>query len=339
MGIFLRILLTVINSVIAFCNITSYSLPLNFVEAQEMRTTFLYIILLLTITRVKAQVVFCPPGAEWHSLFFGSIFMPGNTYNEKIQYIGDSISGVDTIKILSHNRDYMSCDNFGRLSRTFLKQKGDTIFFNNIHTPGWQILYNFAAQSGNGWQTTFSIAGFSIAFNFQVQSVSTVTINGLALKQLSVTAPHWGAASTITERLGANTFLFDFSRRSPSSCDGDWFLEPLCYKDNTFGTYMYSSDKSCDYFTQNYMGVEDHSGQTALKIYPNPAQDRISIELKNYSESAVIVITNALGQPVMRKKIGKNDNWVNIESQVKGIYLIQLFEGEKLLGSQKLVKN
>lgn len=300
---------------------------------------FAFLISLIS-TKIHAQVVFCPPGAEWHSLFFASIFAPGNSYNEKIQYTGDSISGTDTLKILSHNRFYMDCSGFS-VHKTYIKQKGDTVFFKNPNTPGWQILYNFAAQAGSAWQTVFSnpISTVTVTFTFQVLSVSTVTINGQALKQLSVSAPHWGAASTITERLGSNTFLFDFSIHSPSSCDGDWFQEPLCYKDNTFGTYLYSSNKSCDYFTQNLAGIVGYSGRTALRIYPNPTHDRINIKLESCSENPIILITNSIGKVVLKKKLVSNDDSVSVEFQEKGIYFIQLFDGEELLGTQKLVRN
>jgi len=43
---------------------------------------------------LKSQIVFCPPGAEWHYNFI----LPRGIENEKISYDRDSIIGTETLK-------------------------------------------------------------------------------------------------------------------------------------------------------------------------------------------------------------------------------------------------
>lgn len=290
---------------------------------------------------LEAQVVFCAKGAEWNYLFNGSIFSPGNTYNETIKYEGDTIDGQDTVKILSHNRFYLACGSYVWPRQTLLKQKADTIFFKNSLTSGtWQILYNFAALPGQSWTTTTQ-KGYTITetFTTTVNSVTTVTINGLALKQLNVSSTSKWYSPVITERLGSSLFLFNLSLGHVSSCDGDWLLENLCYRDSTFGLLQYG-EHSCYYYTVNSTGIFKEEMQLNFEMYPVPANELINLNFNRVLKNPEIQISDIQGRLISKQTINKSTDCYSIDiSELKsGLYYLNMFENGKWIGSNKLVK-
>jgi len=299
---------------------------------------YLIFLVLFSLSKTKAQVVFCPPGAEWHYLFSGTIFWPGTTYNEKIKYVGDSINGLDTLKILTHYRFYTTCGPGS--SKTYIKQKGDTVFFKNNRTQGiWQILYNFAATAGQSWQTTTILSlNTPKTFTFTVQSVSTVTINGYPLRQLTIDISHWGG-HIITERFGSDAFLFNFNSISPNQCDGDVLMEFLCYQDDAFGVKQFG-EKSCDYYTRNTTGINEKLLEDErVKIYPNPVNDKLHFEIiEPKNEPINLTIMNPLGQVVYTKTMSRTEEEIDLSDLKSGIYLLNLFYNKELIRTAKLIK-
>ena len=302
---------------------------------------FLFIVLIVFQSKViKSQIVFCPPGAEWHYLF-GGAFSPNNTFNEMILHNADSISGIDTIKQLMHYRFFLQCSPTVR--KTLVKQKGDTVFFLNSRTQNtWQILYNFAAQPGQSWQTTVVQSNnVPITFTYTVDSVKTVFMNGFNLRQLKLKAPSGYQGLTVIERIGA-MFLFPYDNSGLGFCDGNEFIEPLCYNDASFGTKQFS-EKSCNYFTINYVGVLNQQNEVApIEIYPNPAQSLLSIKsIELLSDNCKIYVTNATGADM---KINPPLNTSSTISQIDinelstGLYFLQLYKSDKLLFTEKFVK-
>jgi len=302
-----------------------------------MKKTLLVILCFVYLNKSNAQVVFCPPGTEWHYLFEGSIFSPGSTHNETIKYIGDSISGTDTIKFLMHSRFYTTCGSL--VYKTFLRQKGDTVFFYNPLTQGtWQILYNFGALPGQSWQTSLLKSyTTTITFTFTVQSVSTVTINGLTLRELTITAAHWAAGTTITERIGSNSFLFNFSHRTPGSCDGNVFMGSLCYSDNSFGTIQFT-DKSCNYYTSNGVSIiEERTDEGQIRLYPNPAKDLLFVDVSLPGESEMSFI-DIYGKEVKKLRIEQKSR-IDVSGLNKGIYFLVISSREQIIYKTKFIKD
>ena len=308
-----------------------------------MNKLLLLSLTLILIFQSKSQVVFCPPGAEWHSLFSGAIFFPGNTFNEQIKYTGDSIEGLDTIKILSHNRFFMTCGPY--TNATLIKQKGDTIFFKNKFSQNtWQILYNYATPVNQSWQTTLTTLSQTKTVTYTVQAIGTTTVNGLSLKQMTVSSSDWGG-TVITERFGSNAFLFNFISRSLSSCDGDMFIEFLCYKDNSFGAKQFG-EKACDYYTRNSVGLEKYNQPDILTVFPNPTNDHINIQATSTlfsNKNITLRLLNIAGVEVLNKLVSEEDLKaskikLDLSNFEKGIYFLGIFSDGKFMATQKILK-
>jgi hypothetical protein len=293
------------------------------------------ILFILTFfSKSKAQVVFCPPGAEWHYRFFPLPTASVTNYvNVSIKYVRDSIVGSDTAKVLSHKLFYISCNPNSGDYLTLIKQKGDTVFFKNKKTQNtWQILYNFACTSGNGWQTTIQDnSNTLVTYTTVLSSVSYETINGFNLKKM-----HIGTSYSVTERLGWNYFLFSYA--AVQNCHGLFYYDRLCYQDNSFGTIQFS-EKPCNF--SGIDGIEEFGKNSLVNVYPNPVSGVLTIEVKAMGpKESYLKITDILGAEKRHTNCDSLEGKINVDLSdlTPGIYFLQLFDKGKLVATEKIIK-
>jgi hypothetical protein len=310
-----------------------------------MKTTLLCLIVSLSFTKTEAQIIFCPAGAEWHYLFK---YYFGSYANEQIKYSGDSLLNNTVVKKLVHKRFYPACNNNAASPNspnvvTLIKQSGDTVFFRSALTQHtWQILYNFSAQPGQIWQTTYyqdNGIGYLVTNTITVDSVRNVSINSISHRRLYVkenfdpNSPYAPSTFIITERFGSE-FLFHFTNSFVSSCDGDFFNINLCYSDNSFGIKQFT-DLACN--AENPLGIPEVSDQrNAIRFYPNPVKDRISIEPYTQLTNAELIVTNIYGIQVIKTNLLNNET--DLTGLAPGIYFLLIFEQGQHIATQKIIK-
>lgn len=291
----------------------------------------------------KSQVVFCPQGAEWHYLFNWLGTTPGITNNETIKYVGDTVIGTETLKILSHKRFFLECSPI--ITKTFLKQKGDTILFKNSRTQNsWQILCNFAATQGQIWSTTvLRTDNTPVTYSYSVLSIQQVTANGFNLKQLQVIESNSATTYTtnldITERYGCSGFLFNYSDYLSAWCDAEYFGERLCYRDSTFGLKQFTN-KACDY--SNTTGLNSLGFNSInLNLFPNPAQTDFTIQYNGEgNENLTLEIKDLLGRIVHLSSYKElREENISISILNCGVYLLTIKgTNTEILFQSKLIK-
>lgn len=282
---------------------------------------------------VKAQIVFCPPGAEWRYNFtIGSNMVA----NESIRYDRDTTLGGDVFKVLYHTRTYSNCNSVAPYL-TLIRQGGDTVLFRSERTQHtWQILYNFDLQPGQGWQTSFqNITSGQGTHFYIIDSIRFVKINGKNLKRLYM------GMESITERIGWNSFLFRFYN---SDCEGDVIAGSLCYQDNDFGLKQFT-ELDCDFEgAVPVAGVKAIERLAGLKVFPNPVSGNLKIELEMQQPltSAELCLVNVLGEKVLtfgKKTVSEIvTTEFNMANLPAGIYFVQMFNEDLLLATKKIIK-
>lgn len=86
------------------------------------------------------------------------------------------------------------------------------------------------------------------------------------------------------------------------------------------------------------LGVEDEN-QLAFSIYPNPTKKFLQIENVNLTlERQDFLITDMQGRIVLEGELNETDNRILVESLSSGLYLLNLYEGDELLGNLKFIK-
>ena len=141
--------------------------------------------------------------------------------------------------------------------------------------------------------------------------------------------------------------VFDTLQTNLTGYDLQWYLfennisEPLfgandmIYITEESGYYfvLASSSFGCvsssdTVFVTNYSNIENQSLISSLKIYPNPAQDFISIEFENSGEAVKIQIVNVYGNIFYSENTDyyqlNYSNKIDIKDYPCGIYFIQL---------------
>ena len=122
-------------------------------------------------------------------------------------------------------------------------------------------------------------------------------------------------------------------------CADDWHSIPFTRTGQTSGTITTESLMPGEYtfgVPGTDVGIKEIE-KIDIIIYPNPAQDRLSISTEQDIDS--IVIYDLSGRIVMRQNLNNKNSNLNIKSLSSGTYLIQIFNKGKLLKSEKLIKN
>ena len=66
-----------------------------------------------------------------------------------------------------------------------------------------------------------------------------------------------------------------------------------------------------------------------LKVYPNPSQDTVTIDLPNELEKDVnITVVDAQGKQVQTQVINAENNTLNVSDWQAGVYLIQITQDD-----------
>lgn len=274
------------------------------------------------LSESKAQIVFCPPGAEWHYSFYNNL--PYSIINEKIKYIGKAVIGLDTMLYIEHYRFFNQLNHGFFIGSTYFKQKGDTVFVkNNITSQNWQILYNFNVQPGHNWQNNLTNGK---TYTVTVDSVNQKVVNNHNLKQLFVhyqttyyNSPYTYTA-TILERFGCTTYLFNFFNDTES--DGDYIQDFLCYQDSTFGQIQFTS-KPCNY--SNLTGlINFEDSWPSITLFPNPTKDKVYLSLQSGENNFRVSLYDTFGQIIYSMNNISERHEIDMSSFERGIYFLKL---------------
>ena len=74
-----------------------------------------------------------------------------------------------------------------------------------------------------------------------------------------------------------------------------------------------------------------------IKVFPNPAQDIINIELRNLEESMTVELIDVSGN-LLFKKVFTNQVQIKISDIPPGVYFTRIIKEGKILHSTKVMK-
>ena len=75
-----------------------------------------------------------------------------------------------------------------------------------------------------------------------------------------------------------------------------------------------------------------------FEMFPNPASDKVSIQLPSGAENATVEFYDSLGRLSLSKKVTRINNKMDVNALSKGIYILKVFTADQI-GSQKFIKN
>lgn len=75
-----------------------------------------------------------------------------------------------------------------------------------------------------------------------------------------------------------------------------------------------------------------------VKVYPNPAQSNIYLDVESIIENANVYVTNNLGQIIIKEKIIGTHTAMNVYTLPSGIYFIRIINNNNIIGTYKFMK-
>jgi len=91
-------------------------------------------------------------------------------------------------------------------------------------------------------------------------------------------------------------------------------------------------------FSENcatFLNVSTNTIDYSINLFPNPAKDQLTIELKVPSQ---LTVMNLLGELVLRTNLNAGNNTVDVSSYPSGVYLIQVTNEDGSVNQTKFIK-
>lgn len=297
----------------------------------------LIVLILVGISLQNFAQDFAPVGAEWHwderFAFSGNIDFI-KFQSEKDTLINDKICK----KIIKRHKIF--CND--RPDVEYLFTRNDTVFFLDTIFNSFQILYDFNAQTNDSWIILIKDETNDIdSLTITVDSTGYQEINDSVLEVLYVTYykndEEWPQtySSKIIEGIGDVQYMFNWLPFAGIVCDANYSNGLRCYQDSVFGFYSTGIADSCDY-TFIWTGTEQSNNKNLISIYPNPAAEKIRIEIPQ-KVNLEFRITDFLGKVHLQNDFSESIS-IDLSDLSKGIYLISVYENRKLIGTKKIMK-
>jgi len=208
---------------------------------------------------------------------------------------------------------------------------------NNLSTDfGGNGNPNISRQTAAGiWAMSSTVnfgAGFSMyANNFLcIDTASTLNVSQNITASSAATVYPWkidpstnkavadyyeGRTLLSGSAVAANFRKFDVAQADNTSL---WYLHP----DGTIHSYS--------------VGIET-AENSDIRIYPNPASDKVTIDLQN-TTATEICLMDIYGKTVVRKAVNGQSEVIDLGSLAKGMYFVQIRNNSKVEATQKLIK-
>ena len=82
--------------------------------------------------------------------------------------------------------------------------------------------------------------------------------------------------------------------------------------------------------------AENQLAQT--KVYPNPCQDKIVVEVEENNIGCQIVVYNTEGKEVLKRVLNDTKNTLSVQHLTSGFYVYKIVASSQLLGRGKFIK-
>jgi hypothetical protein len=268
-----------------------------------------------------------PKTAYW---IYSANFMTSSG-DVRLSYLRDTLINGQNCQILK--RDEIVCDYYDKKcyyhvwdNEVTYYKSGVTYILNENH---FDTLYYFSAKINDRFKVTSKLAWDTNASAYaKVIDIGQIEINSIKLKWLAIDYnfkrfdQEYNLRDTIIERIGATKYYFLPWDYINGTMDVNQGGSLRCYHDSLLGVYSSKNSGNCIFDIS--LDVYSSEIENAVDIFPNPADDEISIDLKNKQINSSILIYSSSGQIVELRNI-KSDYKnlkINTSAWTDGIYLL-----------------
>ncbi|MCW3102709.1 MAG: C-terminal target protein [Bacteroidetes bacterium] len=201
------------------------------------------------------------------------------------------------------------------------------------------------------------VCGSTLLNNFTHWYHVVVTYDGTlntnnGLDRVKIYIDNAPETTTLTCRTQSGTFPFDIASGSAHFGIGNYLensgtpcLTTTNYKGKIDDIRIYSRVLSSTEVTQlfnevNTAGISNLFNNIVIDVYPNPAGDHVSVELKGLVDKSEIQILSVLGKVVYSETVNGAENTVTqikTANYAKGLYFIRILSENEIVANKKIV--
>lgn len=333
-----------------------------------MRYIIIGIIILLSSQTVEAQTAkyeFCPEGARWVYQESNPTIWPTNFFNVYV-YERDSILDNQPVKIIREDLMYSSGpadpeDPIWRvpdldhpdnrfIRNHYIYQSEDSLRVYFYDKGEFRPLYDFSLDSAD----IFIVYNYDYHICEPVDSVYVIVDDiipssiGLKVLRASPNTQYFSSAYEVLYYIGGllRGMFPDYYYLDNPNCGSDiWENNDIipyahlltCYSDNVGALSYYGQFDNCpDIFNVLLSDEESISALTLLDIYPNPASDKITIELdsENIEE---IYLTDINGRIHALSSLSAHQ--FKLPELPYGAYILKVITSTEIYVSKLIISN
>jgi ELWxxDGT repeat protein len=281
---------------------------------------------------------FASIGTEWY--YTETFFSSGDINFLKIESVKDTVvKDVNCHKLVK--TDYLICT--GRSEDEIVYFEDSIAYFYDKKFDEFQVLFDLKAKKDSSWIIRTKNGEEVDTITVLVDSTDFISINSKELKRLYVTYKYSQSenvedcqySSQIIESIGDISYLFNIYPYWPLPCDENNSDGLRCYHDSNLGPYETGIAESCDY-SHISTDIKDTKSEMSFNVYPNPASDRVKIEIDNNIEFEYVLMDPA-GRRLQSKKFISSVE-IDLSGYTKGVYIISLKKSGHVINTKKLVK-
>lgn len=86
----------------------------------------------------------------------------------------------------------------------------------------------------------------------------------------------------------------------------------------------------------NVLGISE-AKRLDFEMYPNPASERVTIQLPSGSDTATVEFYDYVGRLALTQTVTSSDNKIDVNNLTSGVYILKVLSNNKI-GSQKFIK-
>jgi hypothetical protein len=280
---------------------------------------YIFILVIFITSEVYSQTHFPDSNAIWNVNHINSAGTPTGEMLYGLK--GDTLIN-DTLynKLYTLSDTTLSVENLQNYIGGFRKE-GQKVWFKPAYWTYQNILlYDFSASSGDTvWHKGIAYNEFNFDQHQLAYSIIEEIQTENGIKTYSIIRGTDGLSGEWYENIGSNFGLFGSIIQFPLV--GDTY-NLACFKHND--TVKYQSNLMCNKcFCSGLTGIDEKKNNTDwINIFPNPAQNLLTIEVQKPYSKIMVEIIDEKGSIIYRKE--SLDSPISLNDSIHGIYFVKL---------------
>jgi hypothetical protein len=178
---------------------------------------------------------------------------------------------------------------------------------NTIITKAGTTGGNITVIANNECDSSSAAKIISVTVN-PTPATPMITLNSDVLQSNTTNGNQWYSGNSIIKNASDETYV-------PSQ-KGDYYVVI---------TLNGCPSKSSNIITVNPTGIDETIDNIVISVYPNPANNKLTIEISQTLKSGIVSISDLNGQELINLQIKDSKNEIDISNLTCGVYIVKLY--------------